>query len=63
MSDYAATVLWALTGIVVNQYAYSAVTTGTALAAAVAVVLVLLVVLRGGCRGGGARRAPKPRTA
>ena len=35
---YGATVLWALTGIVVNQYAYSPVTTGAALLAAVGLV-------------------------
>jgi hypothetical protein len=64
---YGATVLWALTGIVVNQYAYSAITTGAALVGAVAVVLALLVALRGRRHGGrqnrGARGAPKPSTA
>lgn len=60
---YAATVLWALTGIVVNQYAYSAITTGAALVGAVAVVFVLLVALRGGRPRGDTRRVVKPRTA
>ena len=38
---YGATVLWALTGIVVNQYAYSPVTSGAALLAAILVAVVL----------------------
>jgi hypothetical protein len=39
---YGATVLWARTGIVVNQYAFSPVTTGAALLAAVLVAVVLV---------------------
>lgn len=45
---YAAAVLWALVGVIVNQYDVSAVTTG---AAAVAMVLVALSLL-GGLPGG-----------
>src|SRR3712207_1336821 len=45
---YGATVLWALTGIVVNQYAYSSVTTAASLLAAVLVAIVLVGALRVG---------------
>jgi hypothetical protein len=61
--SYGATVLWALTGIVVNQYAYSPVTTGAALLAAVLVAVVLFGALRDGRRGGDARRSARPGTA
>lgn len=44
---YGVTVLWALTGIVVNQYAFSLVTTGASLLAAGLVAVVLFVALRG----------------
>ena len=57
---YGATVLWALTGIVVNQYAYSPVTSGAALLAAILVAVVLFGALRGGLPGGNARRAERP---
>jgi hypothetical protein len=59
---YGTTVLWALTGIVVNQYAYSPITTGAALLAAVLVAVVLFGALRGGRPGGGASRAARPGT-
>lgn len=49
---YAAAVLWALVGIVVNQYDASILTTSAALVAAVPIVLALL----GRLPGGGARR-------
>ena len=39
---YAATVLWALVAVVVNQYDASVLTTGAALVAAVPVALALL---------------------
>ena len=45
---YAATVLWALVGVVVNQYDASILTTGAALVAAVPIVLVLLGRFTGG---------------
>src|ERR687897_2157164 len=61
--SYGATVLWALTGIVVNQYAYSPVTTGAALLAAVLVAVVLFGALRDGRPGGDARRSARPGTA
>ncbi len=60
---YGATVLWALTGILVNQYAYSLVTTGAALLAAALVAIVLFGALRGGRAGGDARRSARPGTA
>ncbi len=43
---YAAAVLWALVGVVVNQYDASLLTTGAAVVAAVPVLVVLLGVLR-----------------
>ena len=60
---YGATVLWALTGIVVNQYAHSPVTTGAALLAAVLVAVALFGALRDGRPGGDARRSARPGTA
>jgi hypothetical protein len=60
---YAGAVLWALTGIVVNQYAYSLVTTGAALLAAVLVAVVLFATLRRGRPGGSAHRIAGPRKA
>ena len=51
---YAATVLWALVGVVVNQYDASLLTTG---AAAVSAVVVVLAV-SGAPGGGRARRVP-----
>lgn len=60
---YGSTVLWALTGIVVNQYAYSLFTTGAALLAAALVAVVLFDALRGGRPGGDARRSARPGTA
>jgi hypothetical protein len=47
---YAAAVLWALAGIVANQYDASLVTTGAAVVAAVPVVLALFGAHRGGDR-------------
>lgn len=44
---YAAAVLWALVGVVVNQYDASLLTTGAALVAAVPVAAALFGVLRG----------------
>jgi hypothetical protein len=60
---YGATVLWALTGIIVNQYAYSLVTTGAALLAAVLVAIVLFASLRRGRPGGRARQIAGPGNA
>ncbi len=39
--------MWALVGVVINQYDASALTTGAALVATVPVVLALFSVLRG----------------
>ena len=57
---YGATLLWALTGIVVNQFAYSPITTGAALLAAVLVAVVLFATLRRGRPGSSARRIARP---
>jgi hypothetical protein len=57
---YGATVLWALAAIVVNQYAYSLVTTSAALLAAVLVAVVLSATLRCGRPGSSARRIARP---
>lgn len=48
---YAGAVLWALLGIVTNQYDASLITTGTAVVSAAFVALVLLGVLGGGGQG------------
>ena len=58
---YGTTVLWALTGIIVNQYAFSPVTTGAALLAAVLVAVVLFGALRAGRPG--MRGTARPGTA
>jgi hypothetical protein len=60
---YGGAVLWALAGVVANQYAYSPVTTGASLLAAVLIAVVLVGASRGGRPGGGTRRAARPRTA
>ena len=60
---YGATVLWALTAIVVNQYTNAPVTIGAALLASILVAVVLFGVLRSGRPGGGARRAARIGTA
>jgi hypothetical protein len=59
---YGAAVLWALAGIVVNQYDAALVTTGAA-AAAVPVVLALFGALRGGRPRPGAGPAVRPGAA
>ena len=60
---YGVTVLWALVGIVVNQYDASPVTTGAAVVAAVPVVLAILGALRGDRPRPGAGRSARPGTA
>src|ERR671916_260577 len=60
---YGVTVLWALAGIVVNQYDASPVTTGAAAVAAVPVVLAILGALRGDRPRPGAGRSARPGTA
>ena len=60
---YAATVLWALVGIVVNQYDASILTTGAALVAAVPIVLALLRRLQGRRAHRQERRAAQPDVA
>ena len=54
---YAGAVLWALLGVVLNQYDASLLTTGAALVAAVPVALALLDRFPGWPRQG-ARRVP-----
>jgi len=58
---YGVTVLWALTGIVVNQYDTSAATTATPVVAAVPVVLALAANRRRGGTPEDARRGAEPR--
>ena len=58
---YAGAVLWALTGVVVNQYDTSLLTTGAAVVAVLLVALVLFGALRRGV--GGADRTAQPGTA
>ena len=57
---YAASVLWALTGVVVEQYDASLLTTGAATVSAVLVALVLFGVLRMGRWQRGADRTTQP---
>lgn len=57
---YGATVLWALTGIVVNQYAFSLMTTVAASFGAVVVAFVLFAALRVGRPGDSGRRTTRP---
>jgi hypothetical protein len=58
---YDVKVLWALTGIVVNQYDASVVTTGVAVAAAVPVVMALRANRRRGGTSEDSRRGVEPR--
>ena len=60
---YAVTVLWALVGIVVNQYDASILTTGAALAATVPIVLALLRRPHGGWPRRGEGRHARPSIA
>ena len=57
---YAAAVLWALVGVIVNQYDASILTTGAAFVATVLIVLTLLGRLHGGWarQGNGTRTQP-----
>lgn len=60
---YAATVIWALVGIIANQYDASLLTTAVALLSASLVVLVLFHVLRRGRPRRSASRIPRPGSA
>jgi hypothetical protein len=57
---YAGAVLWALLGIVTNQYDASLITTGAAVVSAVLVAVVLFATLRRERPGGSARRIAGP---
>jgi hypothetical protein len=60
---YAAAVLWALAGVVVNQYDASLLTSGAALLSAVLVAVALINVLRGRRSRAEAARTVRPRAA
>ena len=60
---YAAAVMWALIGIVVNQYDASLLTTGAAVVSDVLVALVLFGALRSGRPQRGPDRTVQPKTA
>ncbi len=60
---YAVTVMWALVGVVTNQYDASLVTTGAAVAGAVPVALALFDTLRGGQPRRTADGTVRPRAA
>lgn len=60
---YATSVLWALAGVVVEQYDASLLTTGAAVVSAVLVALVLFGALRKGRLQQGADRTVQPETA
>src|SRR5215213_6835753 len=60
---YAGAVLWALTGVVVNQYDTSLLTTGAALFSGAIVAMALINALRGRGPHIGAIRSVRPRTA
>jgi len=60
---YATSVLWALAGVVAEQYDASLLTTGAAVVSAVLVALVLLGALRRGRLQRGADRSAQPGTA
>jgi hypothetical protein len=60
---YAGAVLWALVGVVVNQYNASLLTTGAALLSAALVAMAVISTLRGGRPHIGASRSVRPRAA
>jgi hypothetical protein len=60
---YAAAVLWALAGVVVNQYNASLLTTGAALLCAALVAMAVISTLRGRRPYIGASRSVRPRAA
>ena len=60
---YAGAVLWALTGVVLNQYDTSLLTTGAALFSSALVAMALINTLRGRRPHIGAIRSVRPRTA
>jgi uncharacterized membrane protein len=60
---YAAAVLWALAGVVVNQYDASLLTSGAALLSAVLVAVALINVLRGRRSRAEVARTVRPRAA
>jgi hypothetical protein len=60
---YAGAVLWALTGVVVNQYDVSLLTTGAALLSGALVALAIINTLRGRRPNIAARRSVRPRAA
>ena len=60
---YAGAVLWALIGVVVNQYDASLLTTGAALLSGALVVIATINTLRGKRPHIGASRSVRPRTA
>ena len=60
---YGAAVLWALAGVVVNQYQNSLITSSTAVVCALLVAVVLFFALRRERPGGRAGRTAHPRTA
>src|ERR671910_405806 len=60
---YAGAVLWALTGVVVNQYDASVLTTGAALLSGALVAIAIINTLRGRRPHIGASRSVRPRAA
>src|ERR671913_29002 len=60
---YAGAVLWALTGVVVNQYDASVLTTGAALLSGALVAMALITTLRGRRPHIGASRSVRPQAA
>ena len=60
---YAGAVLWALTGVVVNQYDASLLTTGAALLSGALVAIAIINTLRGRRPHIGASRSVRPRAA
>src|ERR671912_1829947 len=60
---YAGAVVWALTGVVVNQYDASLLTTGAALLSCALVAMALINTLRGRRLHIGANRSVRPRAA
>jgi len=60
---YGSAVLWALAGIVVNQFRESQITSATSIVCALLVAVVLLVALRGSSAARGAGRSSRPRVA
>jgi fucose permease len=60
---YGGAVLWALAGVVANQYQNSLITSSTSIVCALLIAAILLIALRRSNAGRGAGQPSRPRVA